>query len=159
MMVLPMRRVVPVTQRQTHWSINHCLCIQSVEPCTSTGQERWQETRDETGPAWRKWPFWMSNECIWENASSMQGTSTAESIYHHWIAAVTRRPFCVVSVSLYYTFTLLCSCFVHFEASLLPPRERNLPQAALRRGSALPWCFKRQKEGKGRKNYWQSDLN
>lgn len=53
MMRLPKKQVVLVTQRQTHWGINHCLCIQSADPCITTGHEQWQETREETRAVWR----------------------------------------------------------------------------------------------------------
>ena len=52
-MRLPKKQVVLVTQRQTHWGINHCLCIQSADPCITTGHEQWQETREETRAVWR----------------------------------------------------------------------------------------------------------
>ena len=102
MMLLPRKQVVPVTQRQTHPGINHCLCIQSVDPCITTGHEQWQETRQETGAGWGK----GHSECQtgrFEERIQHAGNINCTVNVSCGIAAVTRRPFPVISVTFHKT--------------------------------------------------------
>ena len=65
MMPLPRKQVVLVTQRRTHWVINHCLCIQSVEPLHHHRSWAMAGNKGRDGAGVDKWPLWMSNAEIW----------------------------------------------------------------------------------------------
>lgn len=116
-MLLPRKQVVPVNQRQTHLGINHCLCIQSVDPCIPTGHEQWQDTREETGAGRGK----GHSEC--------QTGRFEERIQHagniNCTVNLSWRNCCSYkkAISCYFSDylqnpALVCSCFLHFEASL-----------------------------------------
>ena len=132
MMRLSTKQVVLVTQRQTHRGINHCLCIQSAEPCITTGHEQWQETREETRAVWRN----GHSECQTGRFEETHPACREHKLHSQFITAelLPLQEGHVSPVSIHHIFALVCSFSLHFEASLSHLRKKkkiNLPQAQL----------------------------
>lgn len=162
MMMLPRKQVILVTQRQTHQGINHCLCIQSVDPCITTGHEQQQETRKETGAVWRN----GHSECQtgrFEERIQHAGNINCRVNLSQQNCCSYKKPFRAVSVTIHNIFALVCTCFLHFEASLNHFRNTIshrllfvLPKPfqcqGQKEGIQFALMFQKAKKKEGRKN-------
>lgn len=116
-------------EKETCQGINQCLCIQSADPCITTGHEQWQETREETGAVRRN----GHPECqTGRFEERMQHTGniycTVNSSRRNCCRckkAISWRGGGPVSVTIHSSFALVCSLLS--EASLTTSRARTLP--------------------------------